>query len=416
MQHLAPKLAAMTAGTTAPKVHEPAAAVSARLFNLSIGIFFIGGFLTAIVSLLVPRFRLLLHFGYAEALLVQLASHMSYLLFAVPITVGIVRIGYMRAIATGLGVMALGCIAIAAADSARSFAVLLAALLLLALGITFLQIAANTVVTVTGAARTSAARLTLLQGFNSLGTVLGPLVAAPLLLVDRPIVTAGVPFLLSALFLGGLAAAFVVWRDMLGRTNATARPDFRRQLARLRRDRRVIAGTAAMFAYVGAEVTIGALLTNYLMRGEIIAADAVTAGRMVSLYWGGAMLGRFAGSALLGRIDPAVMLAVAATGAGLLTLAATGATGATGAAALLLVGVFNSIMYPTIYALALPTDPEAAPVGSMLLCMAVVGGAVLPLATGLVADRAGLAPSLVIPALCYAGIALFAQYCRGAKR
>lgn len=405
----------MTAGTITRDL--PAAGAERRLRALSVGIFFIGGFLTAIVSLLVPRFRLLHHLDYTAALLVQFASHLSYLLFAVPITLIVVRVGYMRSIATGLAVMAGGCIAIAAADRDGSFAVMLAALLLLSLGITFLQIAANTVVVVTGASSGSAARLTLLQGFNSLGTVLGPLLAAPLLLAGAGAGAAaaiGPPFVASAVVLTGLAAAFVAQRHLLA-TVPRQPASVLHRLPELLREPRMRAGTAAMFAYVGAEVTIGTLLTNYLMQPAILGADPVSAGRLVSLYWAGAMAGRFAGAALLRRVAAPRVLTGVATGAAALTVAATAGSGIFAAAALLAVGLCNAVMYPTIYALALPPAATLAPLGGMLLCMAVVGGAVVPLLSGIAADAAGLGPALAIPAVCYLGIAAFAVTCRGPR-
>lgn len=383
-----------------------------RLFVLSIGVFGVGGFLTSVVGLLVPRFRLTLGLGYAEALLVQLAFHSSYLLFALPIALAVVRLGYMRAIVAGLAVMALGCTMFVGADATQAFGPVLAALLLLSVGQTVLQIAANTVVTVVGAAAGSAARLTLLQGFNSLGTVLGPLLTAQVLLAGparaAPAAgTVGVPFVASAIVLAALAVAFWCNRDLLGGA-VRAGPALRR-LPQVLRDRRLLAGTAAMFAYVGAEVTIGTLLTNYLMRTDVLGAAPADAGRLVSLYWGGAMAGRFAGAALLRLIRPPRLLAAAGIGAAVLTLVATTAGGVAGATALLAVGLCNAIMYPTIYAMALPVDAETAPLGSMLLCMAVVGGAVVPMLTGIAADAFGLGPALALPALCYAGIALFAR-------
>lgn len=381
-----------------------------RLFLLSIGIFFIGGFLTATISLLVPRLKLVDHLDYSQALLVQFASHLSYLLFAVPITFVVIRSGYMRSIALGLAIMACGSVAIALADIAGSFALILAALLLLALGITFPQIAANTVVTI-GAGGGSATRLTLLQGFNSLGTVLGPLLAAPVLLSGAGSGTApaiGAPFLGSAVVLAVLAVAFTVNRDLLVRTARLGAASVFARLPSLLRDRRMLAGTAAMFAYVGAEVTIGTLLANYLMLPTVLGTSPVTAGRLVSLYWTGAMVGRFAGALLLRRIAAPRVLTGVALGAAALTFAAMPAGGVVGAVALLAVGLCNAVMYPTIYALALPPAEELSPLGGMLLCMAVVGGAVLPLITGFAADAIGLGPALGIPAICYIGIAAFA--------
>ncbi|PHR85909.1 MAG: MFS transporter, partial [Leeuwenhoekiella sp.] len=158
--------------------------IANRLFRLSIGVFFIGGFLTSSVSLLVPQLKLTLHLDYRDALLVQLAFHSSYLLFALPITWIIVRNGYMRAIVAGLAVMTAACLTLTLAQTILSFAMVLGALLLLSAGQTFLQIASNTVVAIIGPSRGAARRLTLLQGFNSLGTVLGPLISAPLLLAE----------------------------------------------------------------------------------------------------------------------------------------------------------------------------------------------------------------------------------------
>lgn len=382
-----------------------------RLFGLSVGVFFLGGFLTSIVSLLVPRLRLTMGFGYAEASIVQLAFHSSYLLFALPITFALVRLGYMRAIAIGLGVMTVACLGFALALGSRRFALLLLALLLLSAGITFLQIAANTVVTVVGSPAGAASRLTLLQGFNSVGTVAGPVIGAGFILGagggGGAIASPDIPFLLSALPLAALALAFLRWRDLLPRA-AAAQPA-PRELRNIVRDRPLFTGTAAMFAYVGAEVTIGSLLTSYLMLPTTLGAGAVTAGRMVGLYWGSAMIGRFAGAYALARIRPARLLLAVALGAVALTLAATTLHGAVAAAALIVVGLMNAVMYPTIYALALPADAARAPIASMWLCMAVVGGAVVPVLTGVAADAVGLARAIALPALCYAGIALFAR-------
>ena len=385
------------------------------LFRMSIGVCFMGGFVTSVVSLLVPRLKLLLDLGYAQALLVQLAFHASYLLFAVPVTGVIIRIGYMRAIAAGLAVMAVGCIALVVAQHAILFAGMLMALLVLSAGLTFLQIASNTSVTLVGSPGAATARLTLLQGFNSLGTVVGPVLAAPLLLSGSRSGPAA-PFLASAVVLGLLAAIFLLRRELLPSAAPATRPGPARLRAVLAQPR-LRFGAAAIFAYVGAEVAIGTLLANYLMLPDVLAASPTDAGRMVALYWAGAMVGRFAGGVALRRGSAARMLAAAAMAAAALSLGATILPGVGGAVALLSVGLVNSIMYPTIYALALPRDQHDAPLGSMLLCMAVVGGAVVPVATGLLADAAGLAIAFALPALCYLGIACFGWSCLyGPKR
>lgn len=392
-----------------------------RLFWLSIGVFFIGGFLSASVSLLVPQLKAVLGLDYKGALLVQLAFHSSYLLFALPAALAVVRIGYMRAIAIGLSVMTAGCLSLALAQGMRQFLLVLGALLLLSAGQTVLQIASNTVVTVIGPSRGAAVRLNLLQGFNSLGTVLGPVLSAPFLLAnitpgDRGGGTASVPFVAIGAVLAVLSALYVGHRALLSAAPAGADrmlpPDWSRQIFSVLRDRRLRWGTAAIFVYVGAEVTIGTLMTNVLMLPERLALEPVSAGRLVGLYWAGAMVGRFAGAWMLTRMAEARLLLYAALAAIALTVAATVLPGAAGAAALIAVGLCNAIMYPTIYALAMPQDSRQAPLASMWLCMAVVGGAVVPILTGAAADAAGLLPALLLPALCYAGIAGFAGMCR----
>lgn len=392
-----------------------------RLFRLSIGTYFMGGFVVSLVSLLVPRLKLLMGLDYTQASLVQLAFHSSYLIFALPITALLVRAGYMRGIALGLAVMALGCIGFVGATRGSSYPAVLLALLVLAGGITFLQIAGNIVVAVVEPGHRAVSRMTLLQGFNSIGTVLAPLLGSSLLLADRSVgatdaarAMLALPFVGSIIVLAALAAAFAWSRTMLD-DMAQPRHVPLRALARVLADRRLLAGTAAMFAYVGAEVTIGTMLATYLVRADVLGVSAVTAGRLVSLYWAGAMIGRFVGSGVLARWAPPRILAALAIGATLLTLTAAGLPGVAGAVALIAVGACNSIMYPTLFALSLPDDETAAPYASMALCMAVVGGAVVPVLTGVAADASDLPTALVLPASCYVGIAAFALACAGSR-
>ncbi|GFE77413.1 MFS transporter [Novosphingobium sp. TCA1] len=395
-----------------------------RLFWLSIGVFFIGGFLSASVGLLVPQLKSVLVLDYKGALLVQLAFHSSYLLFALPAALSVVRIGYMRAIATGLTIMAAGCLALALAQGMREFLLVLAALLLLSGGQTILQIAANTVVTVFGPSRRSAFRLNLLQGFNSLGTVLGPLLSAPFLLQDiapgaRADVAASAPFIVIGAVLAMLATLYAAHRQLLAGSPSGMGDylpkDWRRQIVAVLAERRLLWGTLAIFLYVGAEVTIGTLMTNVLMLPSRLGLEPVSAGRLVSLYWAGAMVGRFMGAWLMTRIAETRLLFCAALAAIGLTVAAVVVPGVIGAGMLIAVGLCNAIMYPTIYALAMPEDSSKAPLASMWLCMAVVGGAVVPILTGAAADAVGLLKALLLPAACYVGIALFARHCMGMR-
>lgn len=394
---------------------------AARLFALSIGVFFIGGFLSSLVSLFVPRLTLIYGLDYSRALLVQLAFHTSYLVLAVPIGLAIMRLGYMRAAAIGLAVMAGATSMFLWSLGLRSYAMVLLALLALSAGITFLQIAGNTVVAVVGDAHGAAFRLNLLQAFNSVGTVLAPLVGASFVLGRGAgprgageVVAIAPPFVVAIVVLAALALAFAQQRDLLRATpQANTRPSGFAWPALLA-DRRLMAGTAAIFAYVGAEVTIGAVLTNYLVLPRVLGAAPLDAARLVSLYWAGAMIGRALGAYAMRRIAPATMLATAAIGASGLAMMAAISQGIGGAVALLAVGLCNSIMYPTIYVLALPRTPEQASPAATLLCMAVVGGAVVPMLTGLLADRAGLPPSLLLPASCYLLIAAYGWRCSNA--
>ncbi len=388
-------------------MEQPDSGVADRLFRLLIGVYGGGGLLNSMVNLLVPRLRLTLGLDYAQALCVQLAYYSSYLLFALPITLWSMRLGSMRAIAAGLAVMASGCLLFALAQGRHAFGAVLLSLLVMSAGVTFLQISGNAVTTVFGPATRIASRFTLLQAFNSFGTVLGPLIGARFLLGDRAASAPALPFLLGSAALLALAAGFYGNRGLLPATLSPGPPW--RRMAALARMPRMQAGMLAIFGYVGAEVTIGTLAVDYLMRSDTVAISPLAAGRLVSLYWAGAMIGRFAGSFLLRRIDVARLLVAACLGAVTLLAAAITLRGLGGSTALLAIGLCHSVMYPLIYTLALPPDEADASIASMLLCMAVVGGAVIPVATGLLADRIGLVRSLILPGLCYVVIFAFAR-------
>jgi FHS family L-fucose permease-like MFS transporter len=389
------------------------------MFALSIGPYFMGGFVVSLVSLLVMRLKLLMGLDYTESSFVQLAFHSSYLLFALPITAALVAIGYMRGIALGLAVMALGCLCFIGAAALQSYAIVLLALLTLAAGVTFLQIACSVVVAVVEPERKAIPRVTLLQGFNAIGTVLAPLVGAWFLFGEqangstaRAWAMLAIPFVACLIVLVAIALAFWAQRELLAAVPPPRRVALA-ELTRVLKCPKLVAGSLAMFAYVGAEVTIGGLLASYLVSPSILAVTPIVAGRLVAFYWGGAMLGRFLGAAILTRVPPPRVLGLAAVAAAALVLVASEAHGVLGAIALIAVGLCNSIMYPTLFALSLPADRSVAPYASMALCMAVVGGAIVPVLTGWLADRIGLAASLLLPGACYLGIVAFAVLCAG---
>jgi MFS transporter, FHS family, L-fucose permease len=407
---------AVNVGTVAGMAQQDSAT---RLFRLSIGVFFIGGFLSSTVSLFVPRMKLVYGLDYTQSSLVQFAFHTSYLLFAFPIALAIMAMGYMRSTATGLTVIALSCVLFLLAHGLHSYDAMLLSLLAMSAGITFLQIASNTVVAVVGNADGAAFRLNLLQVFNSAGTVIAPLAAAqyvlgsPRLTGLDAIAQIAPPFLFAIVTLAALALLFFLHRSLLARSQQADMSRARFDWPALIGNRRLMAGTLAIFVYVGAEVAIGTLLVIYLVMPDVLGVSPVGAARLVSLYWGGAMVGRLIGAYAMKRIRPCDMLALAAVSAALLVGLAAIVHGWTGGIALLAVGLCNSIMYPTIYVLALPGDSRLATPAATLLCMAVVGGALVPLLTGALADHVGLAASLALPALCYLFIAAFARTCRG---
>ncbi len=382
-----------------------------RLFWPLLGVFFAGGLLASSEALLVPRTQLSLHLGYAQASVVQLVYYAGYLLFAWPATAATVRLGPVRAIAGGLALVAVGCTMLALSQAAPRFVRMLASLLLLSSGVTILQIACNGLVATTGPKPCAARQFTLLQGFNALGTVVGPLASSALLLGAGARIRGQAPFMLLAVAFGLLASLFLAARRS---PTLTAAPPTLARLAAVAGSRPTGGGATAIFAYVGAEVTVASLAVAYVTLPTGVHVSAVAAGRLVSLYWGGAMLGRFAGAAMMRRVAADRLLVAAAVGA--LTLVTVAATvhGVVGAAALLGVGLCNSVIFPITYGLAMPIEAELVPLAAMLLCMAVVGGAVVPMLTGLIADRFSLRPALFVPGLCYLVVLGFAGQVRRA--
>ncbi|UAK26543.1 MFS transporter [Sphingomonas nostoxanthinifaciens] len=380
--------------------------IMARLFRLMPGIFFGGGLLASIEALLVPRLKLVMHMGYAEAMLAQLAYYSSYLLFALPATWLTARTGALRAIAVALCIISLGCCAFAVAQYSSRYAAMLAALLMISSGATILQIACNGLMATYGAKAAAVSRFTLLQAFNAVGTVAGPVIAAWFLLGQAGPTIPLVPFLALAAGFAILAICIVRDRNLLPHAHASA-PTLTRMIALIRRPK-IATGTAAIFAYVGAEVTVGILAVGYLTLPDSAAVMPVAAGRLVALYWAGAMVGRFAGAWALRHIAAQRLLARAAIVAALLIAAAILLHGYVGSGALLAVGICNSIMFPTIYGLAMPRDHQDVPAASMWLCIAVIGGAIVPMLAGIIADRTSPSMALILPALCYLVILMFA--------
>jgi MFS transporter, FHS family, L-fucose permease len=385
-------------------------------------LFFIWGFVTATIDPLVPSVRSIFSLSYAESMLTQFAFFLAYGVVSLPAGIIVARQGYSRSILYALGAMVLGCLLIPAATAVRNYELVLAALFVIASGITLLQVAANPLAAVLGPPERSHFRLTLSQAFNSLGTVLAPYIGAVLMLRGgvfgansgadleasrtESLRNIDTSFILIAVAITALA--FFIWR-VRGRIAAAAPQhlEFASPLQAFR-SRWAVLGAIAIFLYVGAEVSIGSIMINFLEQKNILSVSAETAGRVLSLYWLGAMIGRFIGSALLMRVSAGRLLMLAALVAGVLCLTVTQSLGVTAAGAAIAVGLFNSIMFPTIFTLTL--ERSTAPVASTsgLLCMAIVGGALLPVFAGHVADVAGLSVAFLVPMAAYFGIAIFA--------
>jgi len=397
---------------------------SHALAALVIGLFFFWGGATSLNDVLIPKLKGLYQLSYAEVMLTQFAFFTAYFIVSIPAGALVARIGYLRGIVVGLVVAALGCLAFWPAAASGVYASFLVALFILAGGITILQVAANPFISLLGDERSASSRLTFAQAFNSLGTTIWPFIGSSLILsgaaATDPATLSGTAlssFRISesatvahvyigiAIMLVLIALVFWVRRNAV----KTERPEavgLFDSLA-LFRHPRVAFGVVAIFVYVGAEVSIGSMLVNYLQLPGTMGLSPEAAGHRLSLYWGGAMVGRFVGTALLRQFQPGRLLAAFAGVAALLVVGSMATTGALSGWLLIAVGLFNSIMFPTIFAIGLKGLGPKTGEGSGLLCMAIVGGAILPLATGKLADLTSIATALVIPIVCYAVIAAF---------
>jgi FHS family L-fucose permease-like MFS transporter len=320
--------------------------------------------------------------------------------------------------------MTAGCLLFLPASTSGLFVTFLAALFVLASGITIVQVVANPLISALGAPATAHSRLTFAQAFNSLGTTVFPYVGAIVILSNlgaveglsesaaRAAETAVIDHTYMGIAAALLVVAGAVWllRDRLVESRQAVTNPLK-SFDLLGRPRFAF-GALGIFLYVGAEVSIGSLLTNYLMQADTLALPAQSAGERLAFYWGGAMVGRFIGAEALRRFRPANVLASVAVAAIVLIGVSAASTGLLSGTTLLMVGLANAIMFPTIFSLASEGLGSRAAEGSGIICMAIVGGAVIPPLTGLAADATTLRIALVVPVLCYAGILAFARYCR----
>ncbi|KQQ32500.1 MFS transporter [Duganella sp. Leaf126] len=371
-------------------------------------LFFMWGMITALNDVLIPHLRAVYTLSYVQAMLVQSCFFGAYFLISLPAGALVRRIGYQRGVVVGLTTAGIGCLMFYPAAQA-GFGLFLAALFVLAGGITTLQVAANPYVTVLGPAATASGRLTLTQGFNSLGTTVGPVVGAWLILSDATSAGADavkVPYLLLAGTLLALAGAFALAKlPQVGATDDAGERTPLRQL--VRSHPRLLFAVLAIFLYVGAEVAIGSFIVNFLGERHISGLSVASAAHYVSFYWGGAMVGRFVGALVMRRVRAGLALAVSAAMAVALVLVAVLGSGPVAMWAILAVGLCNAIMFPTIFSMGLHQLGAGAGQAAGLLCMAIVGGAVVPVGQGMLADIVGVQWSFLLPAVCYLPILWF---------
>jgi MFS transporter, FHS family, L-fucose permease len=393
-------------------------------------LFFIFGGITSLNDVLIPKLKELFTLSYFQAMLVQSAFFAAYFLISLPGAALVKRIGYMRGAVAGLATMLIGCLLFIPASKSATFGVFLFALFVLASGITIVQVVANPLISLLGPARTAHSRLTFAQAFNSLGTTVFPYFGSIVILgglatVSATQLTGGAldayreqethaivqAYLGLAIALAVVAAAVWAFRNRLANEQHSAGGMFA-GFDLLRRPRFRF-GALSIFLYVGAEVALGSLIVSYLMQSHVLGLAEQAAGKLIPLYWGGALVGRFIGSAILRVVSPGKVLACVAVGAIALILVSTSSTGVTSGYSLLAIGLMNSIMFPTIFSLACEGLGERAADGSGVICVAIVGGAVIPPLTGRLADMTGsLGLALLLPAACYLLIAGFGLYAR----
>jgi len=391
--------------------HTPALVVLTTLF-------FMMGFITCMNDILIPHLKDIFDLTYVQAMLIQFCFFTAYAIMSIPMGYLVGKIGYKNGVISGFVLTAIGCLLFYPAAGSHSYATFLGALFILASGVTLLQVAGNPYVTLLSKPGKESATLTLVQAFNSLGTTIAPQIGAFLILADatqtvskaEQISSVQIPYL----GLAGLLIILAVFVKMIRLPDANKIAEEESEHNHdgkhsVWQYRHLVFGAAGIFCYVGAEVSIGSLLVSVL--GYLKGMDHSSAAKYLSFYWGGAMVGRFLGSAIMAKIAPNRYLAFNATAAVALlgvSMLAGKASADIAMWALLAIGFFNSIMFPTIFSLATKGLGRFTSSASGVLCTAIVGGAVVPVVQGWAADTYGLMISFVVSAICYVYIVFFA--------
>lgn len=389
-------------------------------------LFFMWGFLTCLNDILVPHLKSIFDLTYARVMLVQSAFFSAYFLFSLPWSRFVNRIGFQQTMVVGLLTMACGAFLFLPAASAASFPLFLTALLILAAGITGLQVAANPYVDLLGKPETASSRLDLTQAFNSLGTTIAPKIGGLLILTAAPLAieqlrqlspqalqayrvqqAASVKLPYTVIGIALILLAFLIGLVKLPRVESATSSSAEKGNDSIWKHPNLLFGALGIFAYVGSEVSIGSFLVNYFGLPEIGNFPARTAAGFVSFYWGGAMVGRFLGAPLLRQFKPGRVLALCAIFAAALVGASMLLGGHPAMWTILAVGFFNSVMFPTIFSLGVAELGPLTGTGSGVLNMAIVGGGILPVIQGVIADQIGIHHAFILPVICYLYILFF---------
>ena len=394
-------------------------------------LFFVWGFITSLNDILIPHLKSVFSLNYTQAMLIQFCFFGAYFLVSMPASALITRIGYKRSIVVALLIAGVGCRLFYPAATTYQYSIFLGALFVLASGITVLQVTANPYVTLLGRPKSASSRLTLTQAFNSAGTTVAPFFGSVLILsvaaagaADLAQMNADqiiefrqaeasavkVPYLLLAATLFVLGSIFAALKlpSVDSSPDCESRADLQLNVIQTIRSHRHLAlGALGIFLYVGAEVSIGSFLVSFLGEENIAAMEEAEAAKYIAYYWGGAMVGRFIGAAIMQKVAAGKLLAFNAIGSACLLSIAIVGSGALAMWSVLLVGLFNSIMFPTIFSLGVNRLGAMRSKGSGILCLAIVGGAIVPLLQGVIADTIGIQLAFILPLLCYAYIAFY---------
>ena len=375
-------------------------------------LFFMWGFITCLNDILIPHLKAIFSLSYAQSMLVQFCFFGAYFIVSLPAGWFVKKMGYQNGIVVGLVIAAVGCLLFYPAASMLSYPVFLSALFVLASGITILQVSANPYVTLLGAKETASSRLTMKQAFNSFGTTIAPYFGALFILnevTDSMSATSAesvqLPYLglMSALLV--LAAIFAFLK--LPHIESAEVIEGEKIAGSAWHYRHLVLGALGIFVYVGAEVSIGSFLVLFLGEAHIAGLEETQAAKYLTYYWGGAMLGRFIGAAVMQKVDAGKTLAFNAVCSVILIAITLLSSGSIAMWAILLVGLFNSIMFPTIFSLALSGLGKHTSQGSGILCLAIVGGAILPLLQGFLADSTSVQFAFILPLICYLYIVFY---------